>query len=303
MTSRIETGSELLPFSRPVSVLHSTDALGWSRTTARVYRTTPSIFEPVAWTEASVSVNLAGRGRLLTRGPNGAPIDIETAPGMVWLCPAGDHSVGAELKDDAVSSVAIGINAQSWARACEREFDLDPASAQLVCGVGIRDSTIELIGQTIARELAEPGGAGSLLVETFTRALEAYLLRRHITRGWSPQLKPASTRGALEGSRLRRALDLIETRFDDDLSLEQLSREVGLSPFHFARAFKAETGSAPHQYLLELRFARAKDALANTRRAVADIALACGFKSASHFSSAFRRRFGVPPLAFRHARR
>ena len=57
-----------------------------------------------------------------------------------------------------------------------------------------------------------------------------------------------AARGALDAGRVRRVKDFIETHLDRDLTIETLAKEACLSPFHFARAFKAATGMAPHRY-------------------------------------------------------
>ena len=92
---------------------------------------------------------------------------------------------------------------------------------------------------------------------------------------------------------------LLSARWNETLQLSDLARGVGLSPFHLCRAFRQLTGCTIHQYRLRLRLRAALDAMRTTRRSLVEIALDAGFSSHSHFTSAFRRQFGVLPSALR----
>ena len=75
------------------------------------------------------------------------------------------------------------------------------------------------------------------------------------------------------------------------------AQEAGLSPTHFARAFKETMGRAPHQYLLALRLERARRLLETTRATLSDIAQRTGFADQAHFTRLFKRVFGTTPGA------
>jgi AraC family transcriptional regulator len=77
-----------------------------------------------------------------------------------------------------------------------------------------------------------------------------------------------------------------------------LAAEAGLSPYHFARAFKRSVGSSPHRYVLRRRIERAKYHLAAGELSLAAVALACGFGSQSHFTARFRATTGLTPRQF-----
>jgi AraC-like DNA-binding protein len=81
--------------------------------------------------------------------------------------------------------------------------------------------------------------------------------------------------------------------------LKLLAAESGYSRTHFYRMFKAAMGQTPHRYLRELRLKRAQSLLAGRSFSLMDIALACGFSSHAHFSTAFHSRYGLSPSAYR----
>ena len=76
----------------------------------------------------------------------------------------------------------------------------------------------------------------------------------------------------------------------------------GLSPSHFARAFRAAMGEPPHRYLVRLRIKMARELLEHTRLPVIEVGLRCGFEQTTHFATMFRKMTGLSPRAYRAAR-
>jgi len=134
---------------------------------------------------------------------------------------------------------------------------------------------------------------GLAMVEAVTSAL-GHLLVRH---AGVEQPRPIHNRGGLSAVPKRRVLELIEAALDARLTVEMLSREVGLSVAHFARSFKETMGRAPHQYLLALRLERARRLLETTEASLSDIAQRAGFADQAHFTRLFKRAFGTTPGA------
>ena len=99
--------------------------------------------------------------------------------------------------------------------------------------------------------------------------------------------------------RLLRVLEYIDAHLSDRLDLRTLSKEAGISPFHFAALFKRAVGATPHRHVLHLRMEAARSMLRDTDKGTLDIALTCGFGSASHFASTFRRQFAQSPSQYR----
>ena len=87
----------------------------------------------------------------------------------------------------------------------------------------------------------------------------------------------------------------MEAHLGGELSIDALANEACLSPFHFARAFKAATGTAPHRYLTDRRIMRARTLISEGLLPLAEIADVCGFSSQAHFTRWFKRIVGVTP--------
>ena len=95
----------------------------------------------------------------------------------------------------------------------------------------------------------------------------------------------------------------IDRHYERPLTVERLAKLAGLSTYHFIRAFRADAGQTPHQYLRARRIARASELLVTTPMPVTEICDAIGFQSLGSFSSLFRRLTGETPAAYRAARR
>ncbi len=95
---------------------------------------------------------------------------------------------------------------------------------------------------------------------------------------------------------------LMEANFRHNLSLGAYARMAHRSLSSFKREFRAQLGVPPGQWLRERRLAHAAQLLRTTDRPVTEIAFDCGFEDASHFTKAFRRRFGQSPSALRTRR-
>jgi transcriptional regulator GlxA family with amidase domain len=98
---------------------------------------------------------------------------------------------------------------------------------------------------------------------------------------------------------LQRAVEFVERRIDDDLSVATIANVVGLSTSAFLRAFRGSTGMTPGDYVLERRTALAADLLVRTTLTIAAIGRNAGFRSSNHFSTTFAARRGVSPSRFR----
>ncbi|HEY3174906.1 MAG TPA: AraC family transcriptional regulator [Candidatus Polarisedimenticolia bacterium] len=94
--------------------------------------------------------------------------------------------------------------------------------------------------------------------------------------------------------RVDAARGILQERFAEPHTLRSLSREVGMSPFHFARIFRELAGVPPHRYLIRIRLARACGML-RSGAGVTQTCLATGFNNLGHFIRLFHRTFGVPP--------
>lgn len=101
---------------------------------------------------------------------------------------------------------------------------------------------------------------------------------------------------------VRRCKDYLRSESGKQVTLDELSALTGYSKFHLLRAFKAELGITPHQFLIQVRLAKARQLL--TRGVPpALVAADVGFADQAHFIRLFKRWMGVPPVRTRSKER
>lgn len=109
------------------------------------------------------------------------------------------------------------------------------------------------------------------------------------------QRAPLAARIGASNAKLAEAVALMEANLGEPLPTEDIARLVGVSRRQLERLFKQHLDELPSRYYSELRLARALRLLQQTSQSILQIALACGFASGSHFSNAYRARFGRTP--------
>jgi transcriptional regulator GlxA family with amidase domain len=117
--------------------------------------------------------------------------------------------------------------------------------------------------------------------------------------GGAVQLMATPAAGDEPDDRLPRALRWALAHLDRDIDVQEWSTTAYMSPRTFARRFRAEVGTTPHQWLLHQRVLRAQQLLETTDMPVERIADAAGFGSPMALRPHFRRTLGCPPARYR----
>ncbi|MDF2926333.1 MAG: hypothetical protein K0R57_5247 [Paenibacillaceae bacterium] len=108
---------------------------------------------------------------------------------------------------------------------------------------------------------------------------------------------------AMDKDSLRKAVEevlrLIHRDYRQDLGLEDLARQVYLSPNYLSRMFKKETGTSIIKYITAYRLDKARELLLKTNMKAVDIAMEVGYDNFSYFCSLFRSYYGTTPGKFR----
>ena len=106
-----------------------------------------------------------------------------------------------------------------------------------------------------------------------------------------PQVPPARY--------LQRAKDLVDSRYAEPITVDDLAAAAGLSRAHFSRMFTRSFGESPRAYLQTRRLERAASLLRHTHPSVADKCVIVGLQSVGAITSSFARVYGLPPAAYR----
>jgi transcriptional regulator GlxA family with amidase domain len=104
-----------------------------------------------------------------------------------------------------------------------------------------------------------------------------------------------SARLGVSNQKLLQAVALMEEQLEAPLACSEIAEAIQLSPRQMERLFRDHLGEKPTRYYIGLRLARARHLLRHTGLPVLDVAIACGFASASHFSKTYSDHFGITP--------
>ena len=136
--------------------------------------------------------------------------------------------------------------------------------------------------------------------KTLVAEISSQFILERVRDGDDRQYIPLAAR--LGGGRetLRMIAELMEANFEEPLSAAELAKLAGLSLRQIQRMFQETLGTTPTKYYTRLRLQRARNLLLQSSMSITQIAVACGFQSACHFSKAYRAVYGRPPRSERH---
>ena len=204
---------------------------------------------------------------------------------------------GARISVNGEADVLQLFVQQAYAAAAiGSDFDCPPM-------FDMHDDRMQAIVMQILVASARREPDDSLLVEEGLHGL-ARLIGHHATRRRSQRrASTAPIRGGLSPAALRKVEDLIGVALDEagSPSLLDMASAAGLSVTHFVRAFRHQTGTTPHKYLVGRRMERAVSLLRSSHVPVAEVADEVGFSTPAHFVATFRNILGVTPSAVRDA--
>ncbi|MFJ3456537.1 helix-turn-helix domain-containing protein [Scandinavium goeteborgense] len=198
---------------------------------------------------------------------------------------------------DNLSFVHLYCTDEHLRETGEKIWDRSPTSFRLDEKTFATDDKITALYRHFLLDADWQQQANHLALSSATTLLLTHLIQHYTNVQW--QLPKVT--GGLAPFVLRNVLAYMEANLAQPLTLADLAQEAALSEYHFARMFTLSMKMAPHQYVMQRRMARAQELVRHTSLPLTDIALACGFSSASHFSNRFKSALGMTPSQLRAA--
>ncbi len=223
------------------------------------------------------------------RGPGGEVVNRELQGGEVWIVPPGiGHWLEWKAEDDLV---VIYIHPT---RVQHLEDLTEVTVGQLSEYIASENLVAELCKE-LRQFCSRPAMHSSARLGNTASLLAVVVM----------ETAAALRQGELAFDGVGRAAQIVERvkaqiakSPREDLSVERLARELGISPRHFRRLFRRATGMTPQEYLWSRRIAFGKALLVAGKHNVTEAALEAGFTDATHMNRHFRAVYGVAPSAF-----
>ena len=284
------------------------------------------------------SWRLASRDGQPVTASNGVTVSVDTSidderklmlgqhrPNIVFVCGGlnvesyGSKSLSAWLREEHNRGVKIGglcTGAHTLGAAglltgkrCAIHWENLPGFQEAFPQISVFSDLFEIDGNvyTCAGGTASLDMMLSLIGDDFddntvNRICEMVLTDR-VRSPTDRQRLPLRARLGVQNAKVLTIIELMESNLSEPLSLLEIAAHVGLSRRQIERLFRQEMGRSPARYYLEIRLDRARHLLIQSSMPVVEVAIACGFVSASHFSKCYREVYSKSPQQERAERK
>jgi AraC family transcriptional regulator len=288
----LEAQQKLAPFN-PVA---TSNGMGWNGLQAMHWRKIPASgeisFFPMSQHKLVLMIRPPEKMDLRYEG---VKLDRPVPAGSILVMPAGSSREIRWQGSIDIESLDIYLDPSLVGRVTAEAFESDPTRTVIPPLTGLISPELRSAMLAVEAELRASGGGCQLLVESLATILSVHLIR-HIT---GPPRLPVPADSVLARRKLHSVIEYIMENLQGSPTLEQMAAVVHLSPYHFARLFKATTGLPPYQYVIARRVERAQHLLrADNELSLAEVALRAGFSDQSKLSFHFKRIVGVTPRQF-----
>lgn len=196
------------------------------------------------------------------------------------------------LKFNKENSGQIFLEILDWMDYLERDAKINKIIQLLVicCHTAYTDEDNGVQFLSCSQLLQEGQEAGDLKQWAY-RKFEyiLYVIQQHQGRNTSVTVK--------------QALEYMEKHYNTEISLDDVAKYVGVSPQHFSKIFKLETGTNYVDWITEIRMEQAKQYLTEGERTIKEICYLVGYKDPNYFSRIFKKNVGVAPRDYNAIRR
>lgn len=240
-------------------------------------------------------VDLTGTARHLTRMDRMRD-ETPTRPGDACLiAPGSEVQMAWETIGDWQDNLTLEFDSDALA-AYLPEFDKDKyASGHLCPATYAQRPVLANLARMLGREVDPVARRGRLFSDSVMRLLTLEIAGSY----WSVPMPPTSWCGGAD-TRVNRAVDFIESKYADDITLAQISQASGLSLTQLTQLFQRQTGLTPYAFVVDRRLRQASHLLATSDMPIAHVAIATGFSDQQHLTRVCRAHLNRTPRQLRY---
>ena len=235
-----------------------------------------------------------------------AEYSFERFSGMIDLLPRGTKLHRIEWRGRP--SVCTSVNFPESSLVALYATDAAGLVPERGPQFGLTDAHVVDLVRRLQMQAEGQAYFGAVYVQSLSLALGSYVSGRYgagakvldvVHQGAGPKALVAARSATLASTQKNQIEKFVEGEIASNFGLVDLAALVGYSPDHFSRLFKHTFQQSPYQYVLSRRVEKAMTMLRDETLAIAAIASACGFANQGHLTTAFKRRTGTTPGAYR----
>jgi transcriptional regulator GlxA family with amidase domain len=157
------------------------------------------------------------------------------------------------------------------------------------------DAKLNSLIDRFIEETNEKQKGYEFIIENISNEIAITLIRLFSCNSRNPYHESSND----ERKNIHEVMTFLNANYNSNYSTSEIAKIANLSPFHFIRVFKSQTGKTPYEYLLNLRIGKAQKMLGDKRHSITEICFLCGFSNLSHFATAFKKHTGMTPSQYR----
>lgn len=215
------------------------------------------------------------------------------------LIPPGTVHKALYYRKQAHTRILIYIKPDFLKDALKEHDDLLDCIPDYTVTVGRRSISERILKGLLQEE--EESERSTVMIKAMVTELFVWLSRWAKQESCMPSGKMQNESSGFE-SGVVEIVKYINTNFDRDISLADLSERFYMNPTYLSRMFKKVMGVPYSKYLISVRIRQAVKLLNDTNKKIAEIALLCGFHSDNHFCKMFKQVMGITPLKYRNGK-
>lgn len=161
-------------------------------------------------------------------------------------------------------------------------------------------SLVSRTAQDLGKSLDSIVDKQSVILETIYKIENAYDLKSYITTIFIKVTEYFSDKYNQKNAKvINRVREIIENRYNEDISVARISEEIYLTPNYISMIFKQEMKETITEYITKVRMEQAKKLIKTTDLRILEIAEKVGYEDPHYFSKAFKKHTGIHPKMYR----
>lgn len=285
---------EDMPKWVPGETLNCSTALGWKNIVQRSYR----------YKGQEVAIPPLNHFMIVRYHKGLTPMyrSLEGSKGTQTTCIPGDMSLLSSSQpshwnwtmDIDVSHTYLSNDLMS--RVAEDVLERSISEITLHDKLQLKDPIMANIIETFNTEAINKSTGSTIYTEALSIQLVVHLLRNYA----NVTTQTAGRSEKFSRSQEEKVREYVQSHMHEGITLEDLARELGLGEWSFLRQFRETFLCTPYVYIRDQRLYTAREQLLKTKKAIKEIAYACGFSDQAHMSRMIRSKFDATPMQIRN---